>query len=304
MTMNRLSNNSQQKRTDPSLLELCDAIKDIKTNENKKYDSISKVVKDNAMVKNGIQLHSEMNENQKIIKDNLQLQKLYNNSYLSYSWDYPKNIIESSKDINTRSMDRMLESANNTTAQNLLKNIIQLGTPSKKCRPNNSLFSPPKNDKPFPLLFQKKRFEILLKNQDKEKKSKKIVKRSKSLNDHDSLFQKGFPITADSLLKTRVIVSPILTLTRPNKKSNDLIDTSKIDSRKVLTPIKLKYPTPANIKNKVSNVEIYQKKYYNSGFIINQNKRLNVWEVFESFLYQTQPMTPSCTPNFPIDVQR
>jgi hypothetical protein len=304
MTMNRLSNNSQKKRTDPSLLELCDAIKDIKTNENKKYDSISKVVKDNAMVKNGILLHSEIKETQKIIEDNLQLQKLYNNSNLSYSWDYPKKVIESNEEINTHLIDRMLESANNTTAQHLLKNIIQLGTPSKKC--HNSLFLPPKNEKPktFPLLFQKKRFGILLKNQNKEKKGKMIAKRSKSLNDHDSSFQKTFPITADSLLKTRVIVSPILTFTSPNKKSNDPIDASKIDSRKVLTPIKFKYPKPANNKAKVSNVEIYQKKYYNSGFIVNQNKRLNVWEIFESFLYQTQPMTPSCTPSFPIDVQR
>ncbi len=302
--MNRLINNSQQKRTDPSLLELCDAIKDIKTNENKKYDSISKVVKDNAMVKNGILLHSEIKENQKSIEDNLQIQKLYNNSNLSYSWDYPKKIIESHEEINAHLTDRMLESANR--AQHFLKNIIQLGTPSKKCRPNNSLFLPLKNDKPktFPLLFQKKKFDILLKNQNKEKKGKKIAKRSKSLNDHDYLFQKNFPITADSLLKTRVIVSPILSLTSPNKKSNDSIDVSKIDSRKLLTPIKFKYPKPANIKAKVSNVEIYQKKYYNTGIIVNQNKRLNAWEIFESFLYQIQPITPSCTPNFSIDVQR
>ena len=312
MTMNRLINNSQQKRKDPSLLELCDAIKDIKTTENKKYSNISQFVKDNAFVKNGILLHSEIKESENSVEDNLQPQKLNSHSNLSYSWDYPKQIID--EEINARLIDKMLESANNTNISQLSKNINPLGTPSKKYRPNNSLFAPPKNDKSkkFPLLFQKRKFDILLKSQKKEKDSKKIVKRSKSLNDkkeNDDYFQKNFPITADSLLKSRVIVSPLLTLNinNPNKKSKDPIGPAqsiKIGKR-VLTPIKIKYSSPIEItKKRVSNVEIIEKKYFNNSFVVKQKKNLNVWEIFESFLNQTQPITPTCTPNFPIGVQR
>ena len=280
---------NQKRKDHPSLLELCDAIKDIKSSDNDKQVYISKMVKDTSLVKNTLFSKSELKDTENGFEKHYS-QKFEPSSSHFYSWDFPKEFIESDEDINKRLIDKMLEPK------------ISFRVSQFQNSKNDSIFAPPAKKKPEHLYRQSK-LEILF----KQRNTKKIVRRSKSLNeqivDQNDYFPKYLPITADALLKTRLIISPTSTLNDSNKKTNNILEdpkTLKMGRKKVLSPIKPKFTASLpnhKTKQKLNNSESVRHKYINNSFNINKSK-INVWEIFEGFLNQTQPMTPSCTPNF------